>query len=78
MNRFAVPAIVVAVVVLGMAVLVYLLGVNLLPSYAEAVERQTVAPYYIVWTMIWVTELCALGLAASLLQKGAQGLSARR
>lgn len=77
MNRFAVPAIVVGVIVLGIALIVYVLGVNLLPTYAEAVERQTVAPYYIVWTMIWVTELCALSLAASLLQKGVQGLSAR-
>ena len=78
MNRFAVPAILVAIVVLAMAVLAYMLGVFLLPTHAEAVEKGTEAPYFIVWGMLWVLEACALALAVSLLQKGIQGLSSRR
>ena len=77
MNRFAVPALVVAVVVIAMAVVAYLLGLGLLPSHAEAVEKGTEAPYFIVWGMLWTLEACAGCLAVSLLQKGIQGLSAR-
>ena len=77
MNRFAVPAILVAVVVLAMAVVAYMLGIYLLPTHAEAVEKGTEAPYYIVWGMLWILEACAVCLAVSLLQKGIQGLSAR-
>jgi hypothetical protein len=75
MNRFAIPAIVVSLVVFGLALVTYLLGVNLLPSQAEAVEKGTVAPLRIVWAMIWLMEICAIALGVSLLRRGIQGLT---
>jgi hypothetical protein len=77
MNRFAVPAIVVSVVVFALAIAAYLLGVGLLPNHTEAVEKGTVAPYFIVWGMIWIVEACAILLAVSLLRTGVRGLSSR-
>ena len=75
MNRFAVPAIVVSVVVFVLAIAGYMLGDGLLPTHSEAVEKGTVAPYYIVWGMIWIVEACAILLAVSLLRTGVRGLS---
>ena len=75
MNRFAVPAIIVSVVVFALALVTYLLGVNLLPSQAEAIEKGTLAPWRIVWVMIWAVELCAIALGVSLLKRGIQGVT---
>ena len=36
-----------------------------------------IAPYYIVWGMIWIVEACAIVLAVSLLRTGIRGLSSR-
>ena len=75
MNRFAIPAIIVSIVVFALAVVTYLLGVNLLPTQAEAIERQTLAPWRIVWAMIWAVEICAITLGVSLLTRGIRGLA---
>ena len=77
MNRFAVPAIVVSIVVFALAVGGYLLGIGLLPGKAEAIEKGTIAPYYIVWGMIWIVEACAVALGITLLRTGVRGLSSR-
>ena len=77
MNRFAGPAIVVAIVVFAIAIATYALGLGLLPSYAEASEKQIVAPYVIVWTMLWIMEACAIALGLTLLKHGVRGLSGR-
>lgn len=77
MNRFAVPAIIVSIVVFALAVCGYLLGVGFLPTFAEAVEKQTVAPYRIVWGMIWIVEACTIALGVSLLRHGIKGLASR-
>jgi hypothetical protein len=77
MNRFAGPAIAVAVVVFAIAIATYALGLGLLPSYAEASEKQIVAPYVIVWTMLWIMEACAISLGVSLLKHGSRGLFSR-
>jgi hypothetical protein len=77
MNRFAVPAIVVSIVVFVLAIAGYMLGDGLLPTRTEAVEKGTIAPYYIVWGMIWIVEACAILLAVSLLRTGVRGLTSR-
>ena len=77
MNRFAGPAIAVAVVVFAIAIATYVLGLGLLPSYAEAGEKQILAPYFIVWTMLWIMEACAIALGISLLRHGVRGQSTR-
>jgi hypothetical protein len=77
MNRFAGPAIAVSLVVFAIAIATYVLGLGLLPSYAEAGEKQILAPYFIVWTMLWIMEACAITLGITLLKHGIQGLSAR-
>jgi hypothetical protein len=77
MNRFAVPAIIVSIVVFGLAVVGYLLGVGFLPTLPEAVEKGTVAPYRIVWGMIWLVEACTIALGVTLLRHGIKGFSSR-
>jgi hypothetical protein len=76
MTRFAVPSLVVAVVVLALAVVAILLGVNLLPTKAEAIQKGTYAPWLIVWGMIAIADICALLLATFLFRTGMRGLSA--
>jgi hypothetical protein len=75
MSRFAVPAIIVSIIVFALAVVGYLLGVGFLPTMAESVEKGTVAPYRIVWGMIWIVEACTIALGVSLLRHGIKGLS---
>ena len=77
MHRFAVPAIIVSLVVLVLCVAGYLLGVGLLPTHSESIEKGTQAPYFIVWGMIWIVEACGIALAVSLFRSGLQGLRAR-
>jgi hypothetical protein len=77
MHRFAVPAILVSIVVLALCVGAYLLGIGLLPSHAESIEKGTQAPYFIVWGMVWIVEACGIALAVSLFRAGLQGLRAR-
>jgi len=48
-----------------------------LPNHSEAIEKGTLAPYFIVWGMIWIVEACAIVLAVTLLRTGVRGLSSR-
>lgn len=72
MNR-PVPALLMAVVVIGLAVVTYMLGVGLMPSQGEAIEKGTLAPWYIVWLMIGIMELCCVALAIFLVRVGFGG-----
>jgi hypothetical protein len=75
MSRYAVPSIVTALIVVGLAIGAVLLGQGLLPTKVEAIEKGTIMPWYIVWAMISVTSLCATILAGFLLMTGVRGLS---
>jgi hypothetical protein len=72
MNR-PVPALLMASVVIVLAVLTYLFGVYLMPSRVEAIEKGTLAPWYIVWLMIGIMELCCVALAVFLVRVGFGG-----
>lgn len=58
---------VVGVVVLAIALLNIVLGINLLPSLGEAREKNTFVPLLITWAMIWVSAGSATVLAGFLL-----------
>jgi uncharacterized membrane protein YidH (DUF202 family) len=75
MTRYAVPSIIVAILVLALALITIVLGLNLLPSRLESIERGTYAPWMIVWAMIALTVLCAVLLAIPLFMNGVRGLS---
>ena len=75
MRRFAVPARIVAVVVFALAIVAVVLGLNLLPTRMEAIEKGTYAPWVIVWIMIGVTDACAVALAGFLFSFGLKALS---
>ena len=76
MSRYAVPSLVVGLVVLVLALIALLLGIYLLPGRMEAIERGVYAPWIIVWAMIMITDLCALALAGFLFSVGMKGLAA--
>jgi hypothetical protein len=76
MNR-PVPAVLMAVVVIAFAVVAYLLGVGLLPTRLEAIEKGTLAPWFIVWLMIGITQLCCVALALFLVRTGLGGSQPR-
>jgi len=78
MTRYAVPALVAAVIVAVLGVGAVLLGNGLLPTQAQAIEKGTYAPWVIVWMMIAIVCLCALGLAIFLFSEGFKGLSNER
>jgi ethanolamine transporter EutH len=54
---------VAAVLVLAIAIVNFMLGVNLLPSFAEASERGTFAALLITWSMVMVCVVSGLFLA---------------
>jgi hypothetical protein len=58
---------VAAVLVIGIVALNTMLGLNLLPSPAEAGEKGTFAPLMITWAMILVCVGSGLALAGFLL-----------
>lgn len=76
MTRYAIPSLVVAVIVLGIVAVTVALGVNLVPTSAEATERGVYAPWIIVWGIIAITDVCGLLLAGFLVWVGLKGLSA--
>ena len=78
MTRYAVPALIGALIVVGLAIVAVLLGTGLLPTQAQAVEKGTYAPWVIVWGMIAIVCACALGLAIFLFSEGFKGLSSER
>jgi hypothetical protein len=61
---------VLAVVVFGLALVGIALGVNLVPSRSVAVERGTVAGWWIIWTVIGLSTLMALVMAGFLVAAG--------
>jgi hypothetical protein len=62
------PAIIVAAIAsFGLAVFSFILGVNLVPTLATLTERGLVAPWYVVWVMIWLTVLSAVTLGVFLI-----------
>ena len=75
MTRFAFPSIITAVVAVGLAVLAVILGLNLMPTRIEAIEKGLYAPWLIVWGMIAIVDLCAMALAGFLFKYGIRGLS---
>ena len=75
MNR---PAILLAAIAtLALAVGNVVLGRNLIMPLARAQERGAGVPWYIVWTMIGLTVLCALALGLFLV-RATVGESRRR
>ena len=76
MTRYAVPSLVVAVVTLGLALGAMILGLNLLPTRAEAVERGVYAPWVIGWMIVGLAMLCGALLTGFLVSVAVKGLSA--
>jgi hypothetical protein len=70
MSGSRVQWIVLAVVVLALAMLGIVLGVNLVGSMASAVERGTVAGWWIVWIVIALNTVMSLVVAGFLLAAG--------
>jgi len=59
-----------AAIVVLIAVIIVLLGMSLVPPMAVAIERTTVAGWWLVWCVIAVTVASSLALAAFLLAAG--------
>ena len=57
-----------AIVTLAIAAVNFTLGVNLLPSFAEASEKGTFAALIITWSMVMVCVVSGLVLALFLLK----------
>jgi uncharacterized membrane protein len=70
MSGSRVQWIVLAIVVVALAVLGILLGTNLVGSRGAAVERGTVAGWWIVWVVIGLNTLMALVVALFLFAAG--------
>jgi hypothetical protein len=62
--------IVAGIVVIALGILNVILGVNLVPTQAVAEERGTVAGWWLIWTVIALTVVCAVALGAFLLAAG--------
>ncbi len=59
-----------AVVVLIIAAIIVDLGLNLVPSRAIAIERTTVAGWYLIWIVIGITVASSVALAGFLFAAG--------
>lgn len=66
MQRNGMHWIVVAIVVIGLAALSVVFGLNLIPTREAAAERGSVAPWFIAWGMIAITVLSSVVLAGFL------------
>jgi hypothetical protein len=62
--------IVAGIVVIALGILNVILGVNLVPTQAVAEERGTVAGWWLIWSVISLTVICAVALGAFLLAAG--------
>jgi hypothetical protein len=62
--------IVAGVVVLGLAVLNVILGMNLVPSMAVAEQRGTAAGWWLIWVVIAVSVMSAVSLGCFLIAAG--------
>lgn len=67
MNQNRPVAMFFAVAAVVLAVLSWIFGMSLLPTWAVAQEEGTLVPWTITWGMIWMTTIAGLGLAAFLL-----------
>jgi drug/metabolite transporter (DMT)-like permease len=70
-------ALLTAIIVIGLAVAAFLMGVGLVPSQADAIQKNTLAPWRIVWGMVGVTIVCAGALAVFLFNYAMKGTGGR-
>ncbi len=66
MNKFVILA--AALVAFGLCAFAVIVGLNIVPSKAVLTERQLVATWYVVWTMIWAAVLTGVGIGVFLLR----------
>ena len=62
--------IVAGLVVIALGILNVILGFNLVPTQAVAEERGTVAGWWLIWSVIGLTVICAVALGTFLLAAG--------
>jgi hypothetical protein len=62
--------IVVGLVVIAIAIVNVILGMNLVPTRAIAEERGTGPGWWLIWSVIALTVICALSLGGFLLAAG--------
>jgi threonine/homoserine/homoserine lactone efflux protein len=62
--------IVAGIVVIALGILNVILGMNLVPTIAVATERGTAPGWWLIWSVIALTVVCALALGAFLLAAG--------
>ena len=62
--------IVAGIVVIALGILNVILGMNLVPSMAVATERGTGPGWWLIWSVIALTVVCALALGGFLLAAG--------
>ena len=62
--------IVAGIVVLGIAAVNVLLGMNLVPTLAVAQERGVAPGYWLIWTVIALTVVASVSLAGFLIAAG--------
>lgn len=69
---------VVGAAVLGIALLIVVLGMGLVPSMAEAEERGTIAGWWLIWSVIAVAVASSVALAGFLFAAGTGRVSETR
>ena len=62
--------IVAGIVVLALGLINVVLGLNLVPSIAEAQQKGTAAGWWLIWFVIALTVACAVALGGFLLAAG--------
>jgi hypothetical protein len=62
--------IVAGIVVIALGILNVILGINLVPTISVATERGTAPGWWLIWSVIVLTVVCALALGAFLLAAG--------
>lgn len=62
--------IVAGIVVIGLGILNVILGMNLVPTMAVATERGTGPGWWLIWSVIAITVLCAFALGGFLVAAG--------
>jgi len=77
MNRNAIPWIVAAVAVFGLAAVSLMLGRTLLPARLTAQAKGSLIPWVITWGMIWGTALIGVTVAGFLFVVGVSKVRSR-
>jgi hypothetical protein len=62
--------IVTGIVVIALGIVNVILGMNLVPTIAVAQQRGTAPGWWLIWSVIALTMLCALALGGFLLAAG--------